>query len=166
MREVWSELQARGREPEWHQIRMIEQHSGHANWQHGETYVTARREKAAGYAVSNGAHGGELLKECAEALDVMERMDPGIARDLRDRHPALASMLAGGGTPILVSIEGVRVEDLQPEDKPDGAIEKSMEETVAEIGSVIGDPVLLHVLGSTGFRLRPGAGIVAAIDDL
>lgn len=166
MREVWSELRARGREPDELRRGMLEQRSGHANWQHGETYVTASLKAAAGYAASNGEHGGELLKECAEALAILKRMDAEIARDLRTRYPALVPMLDGGGTPLLVRIEEVRVEDLQFEVRAGAAGGKSLEETVAEIASVGNNPGVMAVLGMTGFRLRPGAGIVAAIDDL
>jgi len=166
MRAVWSELRALGRTPEWYQVRMMQQHSGRANWQHGETYVTASRAAAARYAGSNGGHGGELLNECAEALASLERIDPGIAGDLRGRHPELAPMLAGGGTALLVRIEGVGIEDLQAETRPGAAIERTLEETVEEIEAFKDDPALLAVIGAIGFRLRPGAGIVAAIDEI
>lgn len=166
MRAAWSELQARGRQPEWYQVGMMKQHSGHANWQHGETYVTASRTAAARYAASNGEHGGELLNECAQALALLRQMDAGIAGDLRDRHVDLAPMLAGGGTPLLVRIEGVRIEDLQPEVQAGAAIERTLEETLAEIASFRANPALMDVVGGVGFRLRPGAGIVAAVEDL
>lgn len=166
MRAVWSELRALGRQPEWYQDRMMEQHSGHANWQHGETYVTASRTAASRYAASNGEHGGELLNECALALDILERMDPRIAGDLRDRHADLAPMLAGGGAPLLIRIEGIGIEDLQLELQGNTAIERPLEDTVAEIGSFKDNPALMDAIGAIGFRLRPRAGVVAAIEEL
>lgn len=167
MRAAWSELRARGCEPEWFQVRMMEQHSGHANWQHGETYVSAARTKAAGYAASNGEHGGELLNECALALAALERMDPNSATCLRDRHPSLAPMLAGGGRPLLVRIEGVESEDLQLEVRSGAATGIDRDAALAEIADAGSSPVLMAVIGSMyGFRLRPGAGIVASVEEL
>lgn len=167
MRSVWAELRKRGREPDWYHTRMMEQHSGHANWQHGETYVSAARTKAAGYAASNGEHGGELLNECALALAALERMDPSSAAGLRDRHPSLAPMLAGGGAPLLVRIEGVEAVDLQLEVQSGAETRIDRDAALAEIAAAGSSPGLMAVIGSIyGFRLRPGAGIVAAVEEL
>lgn len=166
MRAAWAELRARGREPNSYQTWMIEQHPGHANWQHGETYVTARRSKASLYAGSYGEHGGELLNECAQALAALGRIDSRAASGLRGRHAELAPMLAGGGRPLLVRIENVRIDDLQPEVREDAAIEDDLVESLAKISSSKDSPGMMAVYGDVGYRLRPGAGIVAAVEEL
>ena len=74
-------------------------------------------------------------------------------------------MLTGGGLPLVVRIEMVRVDDLQPEVREDVAIEDDLVETLAKISSSKDSPGLMAFYGDVGFRLRPGAGIVAAIEE-
>jgi hypothetical protein len=159
---VFAELQERGHDPEFYQANMLGQTTGASNWQHGETYVVAGRQKAHAYAVSNAEHGGELLNECAILLRKLAELDPGAAAALPERFPMLLPMLNGGGSPLIVTIEGVTVDDLQLET----ANARGVAGTVAEIANHLGNPIAMSVMGGLGFRLRPGAGIVAGVEEV
>lgn len=159
---VGRELRARDHQLEFYQENMLRQETGHSNWQHGETYVVAGREKALAYALSNAEHGGELLNECAILLRELAQLDPVAASSLPERFPELVPMLEGGGRPLIVTIKGVRVEDLQLEAEREygaaGLVEKIVNDS--------DNPIAMTVWGQIGFRLRPRAGVVAAVEEV
>ena len=61
LRDVWTILRARGVDPEWWVERVLDQSSGHANWQHGALYVTPSKLSAVRYSGGGAVYGGELL---------------------------------------------------------------------------------------------------------
>jgi hypothetical protein len=159
---VGRELRARDHQLEFYQENMLRQETGHSNWQHGETYVVAGRQKALAYALSNAEHGGELLNECAILLRKLAQFDPAAASSLPERFPELVPMLEGGGRPLIVTIEGVRVEDLQLEAEREYGAAGLIEKIVNDLDN----PIAMTVWGQIGFRLRPGAGVVVAVDEV
>ncbi|MGU3559794.1 hypothetical protein [Methylobacterium radiotolerans] len=159
---VVRELRARGHQPEFYQENMLRQDTGHSNWQHGETYVVAGRQKALAYALSNAEHGGELLNECAILLRKLAQFDAVAASSIPERFPELVPMLDGGGRPLVVTIEGVAVEDLQLEAEREHGAAGMIEKIV----NGLNDPIAMTVWGQIGFRLRPGAGVVVAVEEL
>jgi hypothetical protein len=159
---LFAELRSRGHDPERQQEKMLAQESDHMNWQHGETYVVAGRRDALAYAGSNAEHGGELLNECAALLRKLQEIDRAAASALPERFPRLVPMLNGGGSPLLVTIEGVTIDDLQLEVEHANGVTGM----IAEISRSLGDPIGMLVIGGIGFRLRPGAGVVVAIEEV
>ena len=81
-RRVWIELKPLGHAPDWWQKKILAQESGHANWQHGQLYVTPSKASAVRYASGAAAHGGELMQLCRDALDELAKLDRSRATEL------------------------------------------------------------------------------------
>ena len=56
-RRVWVDLKRLGQAPDWWQEKILAQQSGHANWQHGQLYVTPGQASAVRYTGGGAAHG-------------------------------------------------------------------------------------------------------------
>ncbi|GJD87848.1 hypothetical protein BHAOGJBA_1353 [Methylobacterium hispanicum] len=164
LRATWAHLQGAGVEPEWYQANILEQSTGHANWQHGELYVAACRTPAIRYARSGAAFGGEILSQCAEALERLDVVDAAAAATLRNRFTALERFLAGGGTPLLVVVDGVPASALASE-----AGMRSVDEEIQAVDacrSEMDGELLEACLQGFQFRLRAGFGTVREISEL
>ena len=114
-RQVWTELKRLGHAPDWWQERILAQDSGHANWQHGQLYVTPSEISAVRYAGGGAAHGGELLQSCRNALDQLSGLDPDRAAELLRGAQRIGRFLKETGLPILVELENVPESGLTPE---------------------------------------------------
>ena len=155
-RRVWTELKRFGRAPDWWQENILTQQSGHANWQHGQLYVTPSIGSAVGYAGGNAAHGGELLQTCRDALDELAKLDPGKTTPLLDSAGSVGRFLEDTGQPILIEFTDVQVSGLSPERSSDDVSER-LAELIA-----MDEPTREH-MGQTNFRLATGCGIVARV---
>jgi hypothetical protein len=102
------------------------------------------------------------LNECAILLRKLAQFDAVAASSIRERFPELVPMLDGGGRPLIVTIEGVRVEDLQLEVEREYGVEGLIEKIV----NGLNDPIAMSVWGEIGLRLRPGAGVVVAVEEV
>lgn len=164
LRSAWERLGSHGILPEWHEREILYQATGNANWQHGELYVVGCKVKATQYARSNAGHGGELLTLCADALNRLAEVDAPSAEDLRSRYPALQSLLAGGGKPLLVEFERVAADDLCAE-IPGGGGPLILAEQLNQLTEWhrAGMKELMQIYA---FRLAVGRGVVARIVEL
>lgn len=158
LRDVWAALRDLGREPEWWVERILEQHSGYANWQHGELYVTPSKLSAVRYAGGGAVYGGELLTLCRSALDELVELDRERAKHLVRNAEGLARFLNGAGLPILVEFANVRVCDISMERESDD---------VRTALSLLDSELMLETLGQqTNFRLIPGRCTVSRVFEL
>ena len=163
-RETWAQLQGAGIEPDWYQEKILRQATGHSNWQHGELYVAAGEVAAVRYALGGANFGGEILSQCAEALERLDAVNAAAAARLRDQSPALGRFLAGGGSPLLVVIEGAPVSALTKE-TGEGAIDEQIHAIERHLSEMDGN-LLQACLEGYQFRLRAGCGTVREIVDL
>ena len=153
---VWTALERFGRTPDWWKAKMLTQESGHANWQHGELYVTPSERQAVRFAGDGGAHGGELLQRCREALDELAKLDPGKTTALLDSARGVRRFLEETGQPILIEFTDVQVCGLSPERERDDVSERLA-------GLIAMDKGTREHMGLPGFRLAPGCGVVARV---
>ena len=159
-RRVWTELKRFGHAADWWQERILAQDSAHANWQHGELYVTPSRATAVRYAGGGAAHGGELLQSCRHALDELAKLDRSRTTELLYGAGSVARFLKETGRPILVEFRNVQVSGLSPERASDSAGAK-----LATLANM--DERKRELFGQqTNFRLAPGCGVVARVFEL
>lgn len=164
LRATWAQLQGSGIEPEWYQANILRQSTGPSNWQHGELYVAAGEAAAVRYAHGGAAFGGEILTQCAEALKRLDAIDAAAAGSLRAQYPALGRFLAGGGTPLLVVVEGVPVSALLKE-AGEGSVDEQVRAVEGHLSTMEGN-LLQACLQGYQFRVRAGCGTVREIVDL
>jgi hypothetical protein len=159
LRETWKALRSHGIEPEWWVNRALAQESKHANWQHGELYVTPSKCAAVRYAGAAGPFGGELMMFCDAALDRLEQVDPGNAAELRGRS-SLSHLLDGNGLPILVEIGNVFPSDLSSENAARNVTEdlSTLEKQTDELRELIGQQI--------NFRLARNCGVVSTVSSV
>ena len=157
-RRVWAELRNLGQEPEWHIDNMLNQVSGSSNWQHGQLYLTPSVKTAVVYARNGARRGGELLRECAEALDTLAGMDRSIAERLLSSAGSVQPLLREDGwPPVLVQFDRVCVEDLLTENA-----DSDVEEILAQIETKEGF-IRDVVERQSNFRLVEGHGEIARV---
>jgi hypothetical protein len=160
-RNVWNALRLLGVEPDGYIQYMLDQVGGHSNWQHGDLYVTPSRHSAVRYAGANASYGGELLTECKNALDLLAKSDPRRMTSLLSDTELIADFLNGNGTPILIEITNVCVDDLMPESANDG----SVTETLSELAKL--DDRRRDAIGQQmNFRLKRCCGVVRRVFSL
>ena len=159
-RRLWKELKRLGQSPEWWQEKILAQDSGHANWQHGQLYVTPSKASAVRYADSGAAHGGELLQSCRDALDELAKLDPGGATELLCGAGRIGCFLKETGRPILIEFRNVQVSGLSSERPSD-----DVSAQLAALASM--DQSTRGLRGQqANFRLAPGCAIVGRVFDL
>lgn len=159
-RRVWTELKLLGHVPDWWRERTLVQGSGHANWQHGQLYVTPSKISAVGFAGGGAAHGGELLQCCRDALDLLSGRDPGRAAELLHGAQDIRHFLEHTGLPILVEFGKVPVSGLSCERPSD-----DVGAQLAELADF--DDKMRELMGQQkNFRLAPGCGVVAGVFEL
>ena len=157
LRDAWTILRARGVDPEWWVERVLDQSSGHANWQHGALYVTPSKSSAVRYSGGGAVYGGELLTFCRRAIDQLRALDREVTRRLLKEAQSVVGFLDGGGWPLLVELSDVNVGDLSPERASNDVTEKLKE--LADL-----DEKMREMVGQqTNFRLRPGASVVTRV---
>ena len=100
LRDTWAALEERGVPPDWAYRAVLNQESHGANWQHGCLYVSPGKFTAVRYAVSNVAHGGELLTLCRYSMDQLIELDSNCAAGVSSRYGNLEDLLKGGGKPL------------------------------------------------------------------
>ena len=159
-RRLWTELKRLGQSPEWWQEKILAQDSGHANWQHGQLYVTPSKASAVRYASGGAAHGGELLQSCRDALDELAELDPGRTTELLCGAGRVGCFLKETGRPILIEFRNVQVSGLLPERPSDNvsaqlAALANMDQRTREL-----------MRQQTNFRLAPGCAIVGRVFEL
>ena len=136
------------------------QDSGHANWQHGQLYVTPSKKSAVRYAGGGAAHGGELLKSCRDAIDQLSGLNPARAAELLRGAQDIGRFLEEIGLPILVELGKVPVSGLSPERPSD-----DVNAQLAELADF--DEEMRELMGQqTNFRLAPDCGVVARVFEL
>ena len=157
-RRIWPELRKLGQEPEWHILNMLNQVSGSSNWQHGELYLTPSVKTAVVYARDGARRGGELLRECAEALDKLAGIDRSIAGRVLSSAGSVQPLLSEDGwPPVLVQFDPVCVEDLLTENA-----DSDVEGLLAQIDSKEG--FMRDVVErQSNFRLVKGHGRIARV---
>ena len=157
---VWMELRRLGHPPDWQRQRILAQDSGHANWQHGQLYVTPSKFSAVRYAGGGAAHGGELLQSCRDAIDQLSELDAARAAELLRGAQDIGRFLEEVGLPILVELGNVSVSGLSPERPSD-----DLSAQLAELGGF--DEKMRELMGQQrNFRLAPGCGVVARVFEL
>ena len=158
--QVWKALKRLGHAPDWWEERILAQDSGHANWQHGQLYVTPSKASAARYADGGAAHGGELLQLCRNALDKFEKLEPGGTTELLRGAGGITRFLDETGLPILVEFGNLPLSGLLPERQSD-----DVSSQLAELLNL--DEMKRDLMGQqTNFRLAPGCGVVARVFEL
>ena len=159
-RRVWTELKGLGHAPDWWQERTLAQESGHANWQHGQLYVTPSMRTAVNYAGGGAAHGGELLQMCKDALDRLAELDRRKSTELLRGAGSISRFLEETGLPILIEFGNVRISGLSPE-----RASRNLGEQLAQLADL--DEHLRELVAQqTNFRLAPGCGSVARVFEL
>ncbi len=154
-REVWHLAQVHLQDTQVYRCRqasfanMTEQHTGHWNWQHGDTYLSPARSTAIRYA-TNKRFGSELLTYTLEFLDELIRADvPGVRSDLFGRFPDVFNLLNVSVAPVLVEARNVPIGALGTEGGRDD-IETLMERLESVARGELSDVVLQQ----SNFRLR------------
>ena len=100
LRQIWNELRALGREPDWHYVdQIINQTSGSSNWQHGDLYLTADLGTAVAHACHWAEVGGELLGVCRDGLSELASIDREKSEYLMSRAGDIQRFLRGDGRP-------------------------------------------------------------------
>ena len=159
-RRVGTELKRLGHAPDWWQGKILAQESGHANWQHGQLYVTPSKASAVRYARGGSAHGGELLQSCRDALDELARLDPGRMSELLRGAESIRRFLEETGQPILIEFKNVRVSGLSPERPSD-----NVSGQLAELADF--DEKMRELMGQqSNFRLAPDCAVVGRVFEL
>lgn len=149
-----------GHPPDWWEDRVLAQDSGHANWQHGQLYLTPSRASAIRYAGGGAAHGGELLELCRNALDELAKLEPGTMTELLRGASGIGRFLKETGLPILVQLGKVPVSGLSPE-RPSDDVSAQLTQLMEF------DEKMREIMGQqTNFRLAPGCGVVARVFEL
>ena len=157
-RQTWAELRNLGQEPEWWIENMVNQVSGRSNWQHGQLYLTPSVKTAVCYARDGARRGGELLSECAKALDRLAEMDAASAERLLQAAGSVQSLLCSDGwPPLLIQFDELRVGDLLTENA-----DSDVEEQLAGIVSQEGWKRDLAERQSN-FRLNEGCGRITSV---
>ena len=159
-RRLWTELKRLGQSPDWWQEKILTQDSGHANWQHGQLYVTPSKATAVRYAGSGAAHGGELLQSCRDALDELAKLDPGRTTELLCGAGRIGCFLKETGRPILIEFRNVQVSGLSSE--------RQSEDVSAQLAALanMGQPQRGFMEQQINFRLAPGCAIVGRVFEL
>ena len=159
-RRVWIELKRLGHAPDWSQEKILAQESGHANWQHGQLYVTPSKASAVRYASKGAAHGGELMQLCREALDELAKLDRSRATELLSGAKSVGCFLTETGLPILIEFKNVQVSRLSPE--------RTSDNVSARLAALVNmDEHMRELKGQqTNFRLAPGCGVVGRVFEL
>ena len=159
-RSVWTALRRFGQAPEWWQEKILAQDSGHANWQHGQLYVTPSKGSAVGYAGGGAAHGGELLQLCRNAIDELVKFDRGKPDEIVEGATSVAQFLEETGSPVLIEFSNVQICGLSPERASD-----DVSAQLANLASL--DERMREIMGQqVNFRLAPGCGVVGRVFDL
>lgn len=156
-RQAWAQLKLLGQAPDWWQEKILVQDSGHANWQHGQLYVTPSKISAVRYAGGGAAHGGELMQSCRDALDELAKLDPGRTTELLRGASGIGRFLEETGRPVLVEFGKVPVSGLSPE--------RSSDDVNAQLTQLIeSDEKMREIMGQqTNFRLAPSRGVVVRV---
>ena len=157
-RQTWTELRTLGQEPDWWLENMLNQISGSSNWQHGQLYLTPSVKTAVVYARDGARRGGELLRECAEALDQLAGIDRSIAARVLSGSGSVQSLLREDGwPPVLVECDHVRVDDLLTENA-DSDVEGQLVQVDSKEGFMRD-----VVERQSNFRLVKGHGRIARV---
>ena len=157
---LWTELKRLGQSPDWWQEKILAQDTGHANWQHGQLYVTPSKASAVRYASGGAAHGGELLQSCRDALDELAKLDPGRTTELLCSAGRIGCFLKETERPILIQFRNVQVSGLSPERPSD-----NVSAQLAALANM--DQPTRELMGQqTNFRLAPGCAIVGRVFEL
>ena len=161
LRDAWTALCVLGCEPSWYVQDVLNQVSGHSNWQHGELYLTPNRVSAVRYACGGAEYGGELLTLCRDAIDALAELDQTKAKHLMQSTGAMVDLLQGTGLPpILIEFDNVYMGDLSTERESDDLLE-SISFLVDE------DERSREILGQqTNFRLANRRGIVTNVFEI
>lgn len=149
-----------GHAPDWWRERILVKDPGHANWQHGQLYVTPSKISAVGYAGGGAAHGGELLQCCRDAPDLLLGREAGTAAELLRGAEDIGHLLEQAGQPILVEFRSVPVSGLSPE--------RPSDDVGAQLAKLADfDDKMRELVGQQrNFRLAPGCGVVAGVFEL
>ena len=163
LNDVWFALRAFGREPCWFVERVLNQASGHSNWQHGELYLTPSKLAAVQYACGGAKYGGELLTFCNAAVDALAELDQTRADCLIQSAKNVAGFLKGTKSPpLLVELGDVKVADLSTERPRDDVLKALRSLANEDIRGALGsDERVREIMGQqTNFRLPGGCGLV------
>ena len=145
---------------------VIDQVSGHSNWQHGELYLTPSKLKAVEYACRGAKHGGELVTMCRNALNALTGVDQQKAERLTGCAESLPRLLRGTDLPpILVEFDDIRIADLSTEVQEDDVSEALSLLTDKKLRETFGsDERVREIVGQqTNFRLANGCGVVGRV---
>ncbi len=85
-----------------------------SNWRYGAVYLSADRKKAASYALHSGC-GSELLGMALGWHSDLARRDPESANALLHDYPNVARVAAAVPDPIVLEIQGVKVDQIATE---------------------------------------------------
>ena len=140
----------------WVVAQIIEQNSGHSNFQHGELYLSINMGTALSYGCAGARYGGELLTYCKTAIDVMATIDPDRSKELVAATESLEEFFRGTECPpLLVEFDEVRVGELSTE---------VAGQDVRHRLSLMTNELSRKVVGQqTNFRLAKGCGIVSRV---
>ena len=150
----------------WFVKNVMQQASRHANWQHGELYLTPSKLTAVNYACGGAKYGGELLTFCKSAIDALATIDHKAAEDLAQGADTICTLLQGTEhPPILVEFDNVKMIDLSGETG-----DKDTRETLAFLSNADtiqkwgGQERVLEIFGQqANFRLASGCAIVKRV---
>jgi hypothetical protein len=149
-----------GGEVEFYECNALIQGSGHANWDHGEIFLTPSRGSALRYAQTGGAHGGELLTMCAEALQRLGVLNVEAHEDLiKQTNVDLQKFLQGGGRPMLVLFDDMNTCDLDAERRD----VESVRDVLIRVPKTE-DPNFDILTQQSNFRVKPGRGRVSRLE--
>lgn len=100
---------------------MVEQRTGHVNFQHGDTYLSPNSGTAVRYA-ANKKYGSEFLTYILDFLqELLRRNIPGIADDLYRKYPQIFNLLDVSCAPLLVKVDNATIDELVAESGDDAS---------------------------------------------
>ena len=159
LRDTWAELRALGQKPWFYTEDILSQVSGASNWQHGdELYLTASKRRAAKHACGSGLYGGELLKECRDAIEILTPLDQQKVEHLLQTYNSIAGFLQNPSSPLVVQFDVVRTSALSTE-----RIQDDVLGSILAVENAENDHIRDVCEQSANFRLANGHAIVSRV---
>lgn len=132
--------------------KMTEQaNSGRANFQHGDTYLSASKRTAVNYALGK-RYGSELLTYTIDFWqELLKHNVPTANKELRRKYPQIYSLFKLAPSPVLIKVSGLDTSMLVDEygESPDGMLAR-MAEASKSFSANFQDTALQQV----NFRLK------------
>ena len=151
----------------WFVQRVVDQSSSFSsNWQHGELYLTPSKRTAVSYACGGSRYGGELLRMCRDAIDVLAEVDYQRADELVRSSGSLERLIRGTELPpILVEFGNIKPGDLSTETQDRDVCDALSVLTDAKLQEALGSAEAVRELHGPGvnFRLSDGCGTVMRV---